>query len=248
MFILKKIITFSILPPGIFIVLLLLGAIFLKKRLKLLVVSLAILLYVFSIEPTKDLFLLPLENTFAPPPVNTVKIYDAYVVLGGGVYDNAPDIDGKGIPGEDALGRIVCAFRLFRLFKKPIIFSGGNIGERIAESEAAKRLLLSLGVNGSYILPEGRSKDTFENAKYVKELAGQHKITKIVLITNAYHMKRSKMLFDKHFKEVLPFPTGYKTSRIKYDVFSYLPNACNMAIISIAIKEYLGIIFYKITL
>lgn len=248
MFILKKIITFSILPPGIFIILLLLGAIFLKKRLKLLMVSLAILLYIFSIEPTKDLFLLPLENAFKPPPVYTVKTYEAYVVLGGGVYDNAPDIDGKGIPGEDALGRIVCAFRLFQLSKKPIIFSGGNIGERIAESEVAKRLFISLGVNGSYILPEGRSKDTFENARYVKELAEQHKITRIVLITNAYHMKRSKMLFDKHFKEVLPFPTGYKTSRMKYDVFSYLPNAGNTAVISIAIKEYLGIIFYKFAL
>ena len=82
----------------------------------------------------------------------------------------------------------------------------------------------------------------------VKELAKKHKITRIVLITNAYHMKRSKMLFDKHFKEVLPFPTGYKSSRMKYDIFSYLPNAGNTAVISIAIKEYLGIIFYKITL
>jgi uncharacterized SAM-binding protein YcdF (DUF218 family) len=248
MFILKKIITLSILPPGIFIVLLLLGAIFLKKRLKLLMVSLAILLYIFSIEPTKDLFLMPLEDTFKPPPVNEVKACDAYVVLGGGIYDNAPDIDGKGIPGEDAMGRAVCAFRLFRLFKKPIIFSGGKIGERKPESEVAKRLFLSLGVNENYVLSEDRSMDTFENARYVKELADRHKIAKIVLITNAYHMKRSKMLFDKHFKEVLPFPIGYKSSRMKYDVYGFLPNAGNMAVISIAIKEYLGIIFYKITL
>jgi uncharacterized SAM-binding protein YcdF (DUF218 family) len=248
MFILKKIITFSILPPGIFILLLLLGAIFLKKRLKLFLVSLAILLYIFSIEPTKDLLLVPLENAFKIPSINEVKTYDAYVVLGGGIYDNAPDIDGIGIPGEDALARIVCAFRLFRLSKKPIIFSGGSIGERKPESEVAKKLFLFMGIDENYIVSDNRSMDTFENAAYVKNLADKHKITKIVLITNAYHMKRSKMLFDKHFKEVLPFPTGYKTSRMKYDVFSYLPNAGNIAIISVAIKEYLGIIFYKITL
>jgi len=248
MFILKKIFTLSLLPPGIFIILLLLGVLFLKKRLKLFMVSLAVLLYLFSIEPTKDLLLLPLENAYRPPAVDTIKAYDAYVVLGGGVYDNAPDIDGKGIPGEDALARIVCAFRLFQLSKKPIIFSGGNIGGRTAESEIAKRLFLSLGVGGSYILPESRSIDTFENARYVKALAEQHRITKIVLITNAYHMKRSKMLFDKHFKEVLPFPVGYKTSQTKYDVFSFLPNANNTAVISIAIKEYLGITFFKLTL
>lgn len=248
MFILKKIITLAILPPGIFIILFLLGAIFLKKRLKLFVISMAILLYIFSINPTKDMFLLPLENTFKPLPVDTIKTYDAYVVLGGGILGNAPDIGGKGIPGEDALERIVCAFRLFQISKKPIIISGGYTSGNVSEAEIAKKLLLSFGVDGSYILPESKSIDTFGNARYVKELAERHKITRIVLITNAYHMKRSKMLFDRHFNEVLPFPTGYKTSRMGYGVSSYMPNAGNAAIISLAIKEYLGIIFYKLTL
>jgi len=248
MFILKKLITYSILPPGIFIVLLLVGAIFLRKRLKIFLFSMAALLYIFSIGPTKDLLLKPLENAYKIPPVNSVKNYEAYVVLGGGVYDNVPDIDGKGFPGEDGLPRIVCAFRLFQLHKKPIIYSGGNIGNRQPEAEVAKRLLLSLGVDANYILSEGKSKDTFENARYVKEIAEKHKITKIVLITNAYHMKRSKMLFDKHFKEILPFPAGYKTSDIKYDIYSYMPNALNILAIYTATKEYLGILFYKIAL
>ena len=82
----------------------------------------------------------------------------------------------------------------------------------------------------------------------IKELAEKHKISKIVLITNAYHMKRSKMLFDKHFKEILPFPAGYKISDIKYDIYSYMPSAKNIFDISTALKEYLGILFYKITL
>lgn len=248
MFILKKIITYAILPPGIFIILLLLCAIFLKKRLRIFIISIAVLLYVLSIGPTKDLFLMPLENAYKIPPVNAVKNYDAYVVLGGGVYDDVPDIDGEGFPGEEGLTRIICAFRLFNQYKKPILYSGGNIGDRKPEAEVAKRLLMSLGIDKQYILSEGMSIDTFENAKYVKKLAEQHKITKIVLITNAYHIKRSKMLFDKHFKEILPFPAGYKVSKTKYDIYSYMPNAANIFAISTAIKEYLGIAFYKITL
>ena len=248
MFILKKLITYSILPPGIFILLLLIGAIILRKRLRVFLFSMAALLYIFSIGPTKNLFLRPLENVYKIPSVNSVINYDAYVVLGGGVYDNVPDIDGKGFPSEDGLPRIICAFRLFQLHKKPIIYSGGNVGDRQPESEVAQRLLLSLGVDARYIIPEGKSKDTFENARYIKELAEKHKISKIVLITNAYHMKRSKMLFDKHFKEILPFPAGYKTSDIKYDIYSYMPSAKNILDISTALKEYLGILFYKITL
>ncbi len=248
MFILKKIITYAVLPPGVFIILLLIGAIFLKKRQKKFLISIAIFLYMLSIGPTKDLFLMPLENAYKIPSVSAANSYEAYVVLGGGVYDEVPDIDGEGFPGEDGLTRIICAFRLFQLYKKPIIYSGGNIGDRKPEAEVAKRLLLSLGIDKQYILSEGMSMDTFENAKYVKKLAEQHNITKIVLITNAYHMKRSKMLFDKHFKEILPFPAGYKTSKTKYDIYSYMPNAANLFAISIAIKEYLGIVFYKITL
>ncbi len=247
-YILKKIITCAIVPPGCFIILLLLFAVFLKKKSRFFALLLAGLLYLFSIQPFADLFLMPLEYTYKQPTLAEVKAGSAYVVLGGGVNDFAPDIDGEGTPGSEAFQRLICAYRLYRIDKKPIIFSGGIIFERRSEAEVAKRILLSLGVNEKDIFMEGKSKDTFENAKYVKELSDKHGINRIVLITSAFHMKRSMLLFDKLFKETIPYPTGHSTSKIKYDLFSYLPNAGNMGGIAIALKEYLGIFFYKITL
>jgi uncharacterized SAM-binding protein YcdF (DUF218 family) len=247
-FILKKIITYAIVPPGCFIVSLLISAVFLKKRSRIFVLLLAALLYFGSTEPAKDLFMIPLEDAFKPPALTEVKEGNAYVVLGGGVIDFAPDIDGKGTPGSSALQRLICAYRLYRIDRKPIIFSGGKVFERRPEAEIAKRLLLSLGVNEKDIFLEEKSKDTFENAKYVKALSEKHGIKRIVLITNAFHMKRSMLLFDKFFKEIIPCPTGYTTSKTKYDLLSYLPNASNLDSIAVALKEYMGIIFYKITL
>jgi uncharacterized SAM-binding protein YcdF (DUF218 family) len=247
-FIIKKIITYAIVPPGCFIILLLLFAVFLKKRSRLFALLLAVLLYFFSIQPAGDLFMMPLEDAYKPPSLTEVKAGNAYVVLGGGVNDFAPDIDGKGTLSSSALPRLICAYRLYRIDKKPIIFSGGTIFGRRPEAEIAKRVLLSLGVNEKDIFMEAKSRDTYENAKYVKELAEKHNIKRIVLITSAFHMKRSMLLFDNFFKETIPCPTGYNTSKAKYDLLSYLPNAGSIECIAVALKEYMGILFYKATL
>jgi uncharacterized SAM-binding protein YcdF (DUF218 family) len=247
-FILKKIITSSLLPPGCFILLILLSVFLVRKWFKIVVLFFAALLYVSSIAPVQDLLLIPLEDAYKPPPAEEVKKGNAYVVLGGGVYDFAPDIDGKGILSGEALSRLVCAYRLYRVDRKPIIFSGGKVFDGQPEATVAKRMLLSLGVNEKDIIAEAESRDTYENAKFVKEIMDKHKINRIVLITSAFHMKRSVMLFDKLFEGTIPYPAAYNTSRVKYNILSYLPDAGNMANLAMALKEHLGILFYKLTL
>jgi len=246
MFILKKVVTFFVLPPGIFIVLLALTAIFVKKWLRMTVIVLAALLYLCSIEPAKNLLLLPLENAYNMPSISQIKQCDAYVVLGGGINENTPDIDGKDTLSNDALARVIGAYRLYQKFRKPIILSGGKAFTKRSEAVIAKAMLLSLGVREHDIILEERSVDTYENARYVKEIAEKRSsIRKILLITNAFHMKRSMLLFDKRFKETVPFPAGYMTSRSEYDWLSYFPSASNLEGVSIALKEYFGIFVYK---
>jgi uncharacterized SAM-binding protein YcdF (DUF218 family) len=245
-FIVKKLITHCLLPPGIFIILLLIAFVFLKRRLRFVALLFALFIYVLSIGPTKDLLLVPLEDSFPVPAIETVKTGDAYVVLGGGIYDNAPDVDGKGTLSGDALARVLAAYKLYRISKKPVILSGGRILGRTAEADIAKRTLLSLGVGEKDIITESKSMDTYENAMFVKELCDAHKIKRIVLVTSAYHMKRSHLLFSRHFREIIPCPAGYITSRTKYDALSFLPSAAALADLSLAMKEYMGIAFYRI--
>ena len=245
-FIFKKVITHCLLPPGIFIMLLLFACIFLKRRLRILALVFALFIYMLSIGPTKDLLLIPLEDSFPIPSIEEIKRGDAYVVLGGGIYDNAPDVDGKGALSGDALARVLAANKLYRISKKPVILSGGRIFGRTAEAEIAKRTLASLGVSEKDIITESKSIDTYENALFVKEIADARNISRIVLVTSAYHMKRSRLLFGRHFREIIPYPAGYLTSRIGYDALSFLPSAAALADLSLAIKEYMGIAFYRI--
>jgi len=219
---------------------------FVRKKEKILLLIVASLIYLSSITPVQELLIIPLEDAYPVPAVNQIYSSDAYVVLGGGINDNAPDIDIKGTLGNEALPRYITAYRLYMRNPKPIIISGGKILNRGAEAGVAKNFLLSLGVKSEHIIVEDKSRDTAENRHYIKELCDRHGIKSIVLITSAFHMKRSMMLFKKSFTSIIPFPAGYKTSRIPYDFLSYLPDGSNLMDTSLALKEYLGILFYAI--
>lgn len=221
---------------------------FVRKKEKLLLLFLSLLIYLSSIQPVQEFLMIPLEDAYPIPGIDEIKSCDAYVVLGGGINDNAPDLDGKGTLCSEALPRYITVYRLYRLNPKFIIISGGKILNRGAEAHIAKRFLLSLGVKSEHIITEEESRDTAENARYVKQLCEKQGIKSIVLITSAFHMKRSMILFKKSFTSIIPFPSGYKTSRIPYDFLSYLPEGSNLLNTSLALKEYLGILFYKIIL
>lgn len=236
------------LPVGFVILLLVFSAVFIREKLRLFVVIAAVLVYVLSINPTANLLMGPLEGAYSPPALESLKTCDAYVVLGGGINDNAPDISGVGTLGAFALPRVMTAYRLYVRVQKPIIFSGGKIFNRTTEAEIARKFLISLGVSPHHIIAEAKSVDTYENARYVKEIADRYRFRKIVLITSAFHMKRSCLLFGKRFKEIVPYPTDYQGSQDKYDLLSFLPNAWSTNIIELAVKEYLGILFYTVTL
>ncbi|MCX7965926.1 MAG: YdcF family protein [Syntrophorhabdaceae bacterium] len=246
LFFIKKLITFLIIPPGIIIVLLFVSAFFIKKRWKIVNIALAGIIYLISIEPVKDMFIIPLEDAYNIPSIESIKTCDAYVVLGGGLNENAPDLVGEGQLTSESLPRVIDAYRLYRMERKPIILSGGRVYGKKPEAEVAKRFLISLGVSEKDIITEENSKDTYENAQLVKEILSKKGLKRIVLITSAFHMKRSEQLFKKHFSFVLPYPTGYRTSRSDYTIMSYMPHGENIAFVAYSVKEYLGILFYRL--
>ncbi len=247
-FLLKKTLSAMLLPPGIFVLLLVVAILFLKKRLRTFLLALVVLLYVFSIEPVKDLFLLPLENAYPMPSWSNLQRVDAIVVLGGGALDNAPDLDGEGSISADSLARVLGSYRLHATLRKPIIVAGGTIFGKKPESELSKKYLLMLGVKEQDILTEAMSKDTRENALFVRDICQKRNWTRIALVTSAFHMKRAVILFKPFFTDIVPYPTDYKSARVGYNFGSFLPSASNMAEISAAFKEYLGIIYYTLTL
>ena len=94
---------------------------------------------------------------------------------------------------------------------------------------------------------EEKSRNTYENAKYAFQICQKRGYTKPILLTAAYHLKRAQMVFTAVGLHTIPFPAYRSTSDNPLFFWrSYLPchNAFQMSIV--AIREYLGILYYTI--
>jgi len=235
-FVLKKVLSYFVLPPGIF-VLLFLAIAFLSgsRRVRKLALFGAFSLYMISVEPVKDLLYYPLESPYKVP--ESIEA-DAIVVLGGGVYNN-------GRLKASSYKRLITAFLLHRETGLPLILSGGASIKAIPEAEVMKKLLLAFGVSENKIFADLMSRDTGENARFVSEICRKKNWRRIALVTSAFHMKRASELFKREGFEVIPYPTDFKFEG-KYNFYSLFPKYSVFYDSSIAIREYLAIAFYSL--
>jgi uncharacterized SAM-binding protein YcdF (DUF218 family) len=246
MFIFKKLATPFLLPPGIFIVCLLFsgGWFLFRKKQKIGIFNIVIgcLMWLISITPISSPMLKGLDSNlqFTDNPKG-----DVIILLGGGIYDNTPDLSGIGVPTQNVQSGIITTFKLHRKLGVPIIVSGGKVFQfNKAEAPIMKRFLMDLGISGDQIILEENSRDTFENAKYTKKICEKLGFKKPILVTSAYHLKRSVISFNKVGLEVTPFPSIFPSWRDKqYHWNDYLPG--NFKQFSMAFREYLGILYYK---
>jgi len=249
LFFIKKLVTPFILPPGLFILALIIsGAVFIfwhRRKIGIYNLAIGLLFWIFCTAPFSNFLMRGLESEFyIPKNVNG----DVLLLLGGGIIDHVPDFSGYGIPTDVMIGRIVTAVRLQKKLNIPIIVSGGKANlNRSSEAIIAKRFLPDLGVNESQIVIEEKSRDTIENAKHIREICFKKDYKNPILITSASHMKRSLLSFEKVGIDAMPYPASFKSKSInKYDWQTYLPRSSSLGSTSAALHEYLGIFFYRL--
>lgn len=231
-----------ILPPGLFVTLLVILSVWLHRRHRsaaVLTWCLSILLYLSYIPITGDLLVHPLENAYQPPArLNG----DVIVMLGGGATPDTPDINGKGQLSGDAANRLLTTFRLYKKTGLPIILSGGQVfPDSGVEANIAKRQLISLGVPQNKIMTENKSITTAQNARNTKAIMHIHQFSRPILVTSAFHMRRAVMNFHKTGIQVQPYPTDYLVSR-KLSVYPMQFVPSEGSVTSTAVKEYIGIL------
>ena len=249
MFLFKKLVTPFILPPGLFILALILSGIFLifwhRRKIGIFNLVVGLLFWIVCSAPFSNFLMSGLESDFQIP--QNVK-GDVIVLLGGGSIDNVPDFSGYGIPTDGMIGRIVTAVRLQKYLNIPIIVSGGKVHKsRSSEALIAKRFLVDLGVDEGQIVIEEKSRDTYENAKYTREICLRNGYNNPILVTSASHLKRSLLSFRKLGIDITPYPANFRSKGVKNNLFySFLPRASSLMTTSGALHEYLGILFYNL--
>jgi len=204
-----------VLPPGIFF----LGLWYVawrlyKRREKRLAGMLAALVFVFYLCCTSlvsERIMGALEGAYVPPE-NPQG--DVIIMLGGGAFPDTPDVSGRGTLCSSPANRLLTAVRLQRKLDVPIILSGGQVySDSGPEAVIAKRILMDLGVPEDKIIVEGKSINTTQNAKFSTEIMRERGLQKPILVTSAFHMRRSVLNFAKNGVEVIAYPADYRTNR-----------------------------------
>lgn len=252
--ILPKIQALFLLPPGIIIVVALLGFL-IQIRWPLfgnLIVLVAIgALLALSLPLTGYQLMRGVESRF-PPLRLTATTEDAgarpgaIVILGGGRYTEAPEYGGSDSVNTQALERLRYGAHLHRLTGLPILVSGGSpYGEPVPEAELMRASLLSdFRIEAKWV--ENKSATTHENAKYTKPMLAQAGVRRVYLVTHAAHMPRALWSFENEGISAIPAPMGFSTlNKEDRETLGYFPSAYGLRLSSNALRERLGLFWYQ---
>ncbi len=216
-------------------------------RLSLLIGT--VLLFAFSLNPVANVLAYPLESQYQPPTAEVLETLDVVVVLGGGAYPPGP-LRPQAELSRYSYPRFYHGVRIFQQSHAHLLaFCGGPIREGVvSEGETMKAMAVGLGIPEEKILTETTSRTTFENITNLSRLlpAGQNR--RIGLVTSAVHMRRAYAVFCRQFPDeiVVPIPVQTTYDPRGWDYRGLLPNANNLDRSSMALHEWIGLLWYKL--
>lgn len=130
-----------------------------------------------------------------------------------------------------------------------LVFTGGypELGGDGKASNAfvAKKIFKAMGMDPERITYEDKSRNTYENAIYSKELIQPKAGETWLLVTQAFHMPRAMGCFENAgWKGIVAAPYGYfapERLKISFSVLEHLTS------LNFAVHEYIGIVAYVLT-
>ncbi len=206
-----------ILPPGLFIILLVVLTFYLSRlnfKLSLIVGFWTLIFYLMCTGLVADKTMGWLEQKYPPPTQADLKSADVIIMLGGGAIRDSQDVDGEGTLCASPANRLLTAVRLQKMLDMPILLSGGQVySDSGAEALIALRILQTLNVPSEKILLETKSVNTTQNAIFSAQILREKNFHKPILVTSAFHMRRAVLNFQQQGFEVIPYPSDFLVPR-----------------------------------
>jgi len=246
---LAKILPALVLPPGLIILLLLLSIVFRRRALAL--ISL-VLLWLSSTSLASDPLMRAAEGWAVQQPPSSAPQADAIVVLSGMLRSPA------GPSGQDewadGVDRFEAGVALAKAGKAPlVVFTGGWLPwhpDARPEGDVLRERAIERGVGRERILVTGTVRNTDEEARAVAALLrgreGSGRAPSVVLVTSAFHMRRSALLFSRAGLSVTPFPVDFQTSSAPFSFMDMLPRAGSIQNTETALREFCGYLYYRL--
>jgi uncharacterized SAM-binding protein YcdF (DUF218 family) len=206
-------------------------------------------LVVGLLTPLGALLLRPLEERFPQPPAN-IPPPAGIIVLGGALDTEKSEARGQVYLTADA-ARMTTGVELARRYPTArLVFTGGGsaglLGEGRAEAIGARKLWLSLGVPEERMMFEAKSRNTWENAVFTRNLVKPKPGETWLLVTSAWHMPRSIGIFRHWGFDVIPYPVAYRTFGDERDFLLSPSMTDRVFMLDFGIREWVGLLAYRL--
>jgi uncharacterized SAM-binding protein YcdF (DUF218 family) len=129
------------------------------------------------------------------------------------------------------------------------VFTGGTAalrGSPFSEAEVAGRFFRDMGVDPGRVVLEARSRNTWENAVFTRDLVAPRPTERWLLVTSAMHMPRVIGIFRQVGFPVIAYPVDYRTSGQWFE-WTLHKNAPEMLrLVDLAAHEWFGLFVYRL--
>jgi uncharacterized SAM-binding protein YcdF (DUF218 family) len=202
----------------------------------------------FGYTPLSNFLLNKIED-FIKPSKYPVQQLKGVIVLGGSFHIGLEPKERNEVSLNSSAERLTKVLEIYNKNPKVLILFTGFSNELKpqgwGESDMAKKFFLEQGVRLENLIFENKSRNTFENIIYSKDIIKTNKGT-WGLVTSASHMPRSYFGFKKQGLILEPIIADYRTGTssifwINFDIKKGLENW------NIILHEVVGIFYYKIT-
>jgi uncharacterized SAM-binding protein YcdF (DUF218 family) len=198
--------------------------------------------------PLGTLLLRPLEGRYPPPPAN-IPAPAGIVVLGGAMDAEKLEARGQVSLTADA-ARMTTGVEMARRYPTArLVFTGGSgavLGEGPPEAIGARKLWLSLGVPAERMTFESKSRNTWENAVFTRDLVKPKPGEAWLLVTSAWHMPRSVGIFRHLGFDVIPYPVAYRTFGDERDFLLPTSVTERVFMLDFGVREWVGLLAYRL--
>lgn len=201
------------------------------------------------LSPLGALLLRPLETRFPAPGAN-LPDPAGIIVLGGAISLTRTAASGQVVLTSDA-NRLTSGAELARRYPRArLVFTGGSgdlFRTELSEASAARHLWRALGVPEEQMLFESRSRNTWENALFTRDLVDPKPGETWLLVTSAWHMPRSVGIFRRVGFPVVPYPVAQRTLGGGLDLVPQSHIVDRLFMLDMAIREWIGLLAYRLT-
>jgi len=199
--------------------------------------------------PLGAALLRPLEDRF-PALTLDMPAPDGIIVLGGAVDERIGAARGQ-TQLNDAGERMTAPVALARAFPKTkLVFSGGSgalLSHGEVESEAARKFWRELGVPEDRMIFDDKSRNTWENALFTRDLLHPGAHERWLLVTSAWHMPRAMGIFRSLGMNPIAYPVDYRTFGNYEDLKPPGDGPMALRNTETAVREWVGLIAYWLT-